>query len=494
MKCNKIYISLGFAGLLALTSCKKIIETEPEFNRERSQLFTTITDYEYALTGTYSLLRQTGYFGSGGQTTSTWANLPDMLADNMVQTGEDLGNWSQQVNWNYAADDADIAVAWQAAYSVIRQANITLNNIGQFSSTQALAVNRIKGQALALRGMVHFDVLRYWGVNFDRNSTALGVPYLTTEDKEIKPARLTGKATYDSIFKDMRDAEVLLGTIDKSINTATNRTSIDLVAVRALLARMYLYAKDYANAEAYASLAITAFPLANTTTFPQIWKDESQAEVLWAVSFNAGEGSPASGVHIGSSNRNRFRPATPLINLYDQATDIRFPAFFASRPSGSVSAANPRTILPFAGNARKIVNKFIGRGAFTDNVVNWKVLRTGEMYLIRAEARALQGGAKEVLGLGDLNTLRAARVTGYVPVVLVGQALFDEIQLERRKELFGEGHRWFDLKRTTRTINRTDRSVNSTRLTLGPTAREWVWPIPQGEIDANANIQQNIGY
>lgn len=494
MKINYLYIGLAISSMLALASCKKVIETEPEFTKERSQLFNTITDYEYSLSGTYALLRQTGYFGSGGQTTSTWANLPDMMTDNLVQSGEDLGNWTGQVNWVYSAADADIAVAYQAAYSVIRQANITLNNIDQFSATKGTAVNRIKGQALAIRAMAHFDVLRYWGVDFDRNSTALGVAYVTSEDKEIKPSRLTVKASYDSIFKDMLEAEVLLGSVDKAINTATNRTSIDRNGVRALLARMYLYAKDYANAESYATLAITAFPLASSTTFPQIWKDESQAEVLWAVSFNAGEGSPSAGVHLASSNRNRFRPSNPLIALYNQTSDIRFPAYLASRPSGSVSAANPRTILPFASNSRKIVNKFIGRGAFTDNVVNWKVVRTGEMYLIRAEARAMQGGAKEALGLADLNTLRAARITGYVPVVLAGQELLDEIQIERRRELFAEGHRWFDLKRTTRTINRTDRSLTSTRVSLAPTAREWVWPIPQVEIDANPNMQQTPGY
>ena len=116
------------------------------------------------------------------------------------------------------------------------------------------------------------------------------------------------------------------------------------------------------------------------------------------------------------------------------------------------------------------------------------------MYLIRAEARALQGAAKEALGLADLNTLRAARIAAYIPVVLTGQTLLNEIQVERRKELFGEGHHWFDLKRTTRSINRVDRTLTSTRAILAPTAREWVWPIPQGEIDANANMQQSPGY
>jgi hypothetical protein len=125
-----------------------------------------------------------------------------------------------------------------------------------------------------------------------------------------------------------------------------------------------------------------------------------------------------------------------------------------------------------------------------DGVVNFKAFRTGEMYLIRAEAYAKTGD--EVDAVADLNTLRAARINGYVPVVLAGVALTDAIVQERRKELICEGHRFFDLKRTTRVINRAN---CSSFCTLGPADREWTWPIPQPEIDANANIlPQNPGY
>jgi hypothetical protein len=196
-------------------------------------------------------------------------------------------------------------------------------------------------------------------------------------------------------------------------------------------------------------------------------------------------------VHVGSGNRNRFRPSLDVIGLYDLASDVRFPAYFASRQSGGGGA---RPVSAFADQPRKIINKFMTKGATLDNIVNWKVTRTGEMYLIRAEARAMQGGAKEVLGLADLNDLRAARITGYIPAVLTGQALLDAIQTERRRELVGEGHRWFDLKRTTRTINRTETGITSAKTILNPSDREWVWPIPQGELDANPNIQQNPGW
>ncbi|MEJ7767856.1 MAG: RagB/SusD family nutrient uptake outer membrane protein [Chitinophagaceae bacterium] len=490
MKC-KLIISLTITCLLVMSACKKVIEVEPEFVKDGSQIFRTLNDYEFALTGAYALFRATGYFGTGGQTNATWATLPDMMADNLLQTGEDLGNWVTQVNWTYATDENDIEVAWIAAYSVIAEANLVLRNIEQFAAAEPKKVNRIKGQALAIRGMAHFDVLRFWGADFERNSASLGIPYVSAVDIDAKPARLTVKESWDNILKDMLEAEKLLADVDKAINTASSKAYFDLVAVRALLARMNLYAKDYTKAESYASMVISAVPLASRTSFTNIWTDASASEVLWSVPFSAGEGSPSFGVHIGSSNRNRFSPSAFLAARYDQANDIRFPAFFGSRGTGSSTP-----VTPYASVARKVVNKFLTRGTTLDNLVNWKALRTGEMYLIRAESRALQGGAKEAAGLTDLNDLRAARITGNIAAVLTGQALLDAIALERRKELFGEGHRWFDLKRTSRTISRTDPVLTSTKLTLAPTAREWIWPIPQSEIDANATIkpQQSPGY
>ncbi len=114
------------------------------------------------------------------------------------------------------------------------------------------------------------------------------------------------------------------------------------------------------------------------------------------------------------------------------------------------------------------------------------------MYLIRAEALANSG--QEASALNDLNTLRAARINSFVNGTESGPALINAIALERRKELFMEGHRWFDLKRTTKTIDRGTIAAPTTQATLASTRREWAWPIPQGELDANSNMKQNTGY
>jgi hypothetical protein len=472
MKLNKILTVAVLTTSMLFSACSDVIEVEPIFQKDGAQIFKSLDDYQFALTGSYALLRQTGYFGSGGQTTSTWANLPDMMADNLVQTSEDLANWQPQVDWTFNTTEVDVEIAWTAAYSVIAQANLTLRGIDAFASTDAARVNRIKGQALAIRAMAHFDLLRFWGEDYARNSTKKGIPYITEVNIDLKPARSTVKETWDKIFVDMLAAETALATVT-GLNTASNKSNLDVNAVRGLLARMYLYAKDYPNAESYATTVINAVPLASRANFPGIWKDASASEVLWSVAFNAGEGSPATGVHAGANNRNRFRPEPALEATFDQVNDVRFDSYFSSRVR--------------SGNSRRILAKFLGRLTAVDNLVNWKAVRTGEMYLIRSEARVLQGGAKIATGLADLNDLRAARINGYTPVNLLGQSLIDAIALERRKELVGEGHRWFDLKRTSKTVARTA-GISTTVLNLPPSSKYWTWPIPQDEIDANKAI------
>jgi hypothetical protein len=113
------------------------------------------------------------------------------------------------------------------------------------------------------------------------------------------------------------------------------------------------------------------------------------------------------------------------------------------------------------------------------------------MYLIRAEAYSRNG--QPLLALADLNSVRSAR--NAVIGAETGAALLNAIFVERRKELFMEGHRFFDLKRTTRTIERAYEISGEPYVDeLDPNAREWNLPIPQSEIDANKEIVQNPGY
>jgi hypothetical protein len=481
-KSYKIFFA-GAMLLFALGACKKTIDIQPTHTIDGDLGFNTVEDYEFALTGAYSRLLSIDYYGTQNGS-NAFATLSDMMTDNLFESNESLGNYQNFSRWTYTADDVNIEAAWLAAYRVIQQCNLTLRNIDALYVSNPGGVSRVKAQALALRAFVHFDILKYWGEEADRNSQLQGIPYVSVFDIEQKPSRLTVEDSYDAITKDLHDALALMQDMDAPIQSPTStastaRSYIDEIGVNAILARVYNYSGVSDSAIKYATLVINARPLADRTDFPLIWQDANTSEVIWSVKFTPLNSGVGDNVYYPIGNRASYRPTTNLIALYNQTNDIRYSSYYEMRARGS--------------GTRLVLIKYLAKESqitLPDGITDFKVLRTGEMYLIRAEAYANNG--LDGLALADLNTLRAARISEFVPGTETGAALLAAIFAERRKELVAEGHRWFDLKRTSRTVNRTT-NCNVFCL-LEPTAREWVWPIPQSEILANPNMEQTTGY
>jgi starch-binding outer membrane protein, SusD/RagB family len=480
---KKLIIALTVIG--SLGACNKVIEVSPESDLDANERFKDLDDYEFALRGTYSLFRSTSYYGATDGAANAFVTLPDMLADDLLSNpAENLGNELVFSRWLYTSAETQVVDAWTAAYRIISQANMTMTNIDKFASEDEGRVNRIKAQALAIRGLVHFDILRYW-VNDYTNANAYGIPYMEKFDYEQKPARGTVAETFNKIEKDLLDAKNLMQNMDDDINSGDSRAYIDEAAVNAILARMYLYANKMDKAIEFATEVIDNNPLIIKERFDLIWTDAETAEVLWSVTFTAGQGTPGGNVYAPDVNRSQYEPNPVLMNLYDDEKDVRFPAYFAEREDN-------------AGNLRWVLSKYLAKAASTtkpDGVVNFKALRVGEMYLIRAEAYAKSPVPNYAAAMADLNALRAARIYDYVPQVLVGQPLLDAIELERRKELVAEGHRFFDLKRKGITQRNVDRAGTCVTCDLPANSYRWAWPIPRTEIEANpAILPQNDGY
>lgn len=481
MSIKKLLIGAGILAITA-TSCSKILDVNPETDLDASTRFQNLEDYRFSLLGTYSLFRDPNYYGAVDGNSNAFGLLPDMLADDLIETAESLFNEFVFSSWTYTAREKQVEEAWRTAYKIINQANITLAGIDRFAEKDPDGVARIKGQALAIRAHVHFDMLRYWVNDFNRNSNSPGIPYITRFDYEQKPSRGTVKETYDKIEKDLQDALALLNSQD--VNEGDERAYVDADVVKAMLARMYLYSNEPEKAIDYATEVIDQYPLASKNVFPQIWTDFSNDEVLWYIAFDAGQGTPGGNVYAPTQNRSQYGPNQDLIDQYD-ANDIRPASYYKVVTDGS-------------GVDRTVFSKFMAK--FTaqkrpDGVVNFKVFRVSEMYLIRAEANARLAAPDEAAANADLNNLRRARINGYTDETLSGQTLLDAIELERRKELIGEGHRFLDLKRKGTAARRVQRANCTERCVLAPTAPQWVWPIPQPEIDANPAIKpQNDGY
>jgi hypothetical protein len=485
-----LFLSLMF--VFQACSKKEAIDLKPEFTVDAIFNPSTMGQVEEVLLGAYAALRNGDYYGSNSGTGAGWVTTPDVLSDNLYESAsESLANSRRLADWTYDESVGLIGGLLTAPYFVISRANLVLRDVDKFTTpanqTQA---NRLKGQALALRAMAHFDMMRYFSVTYDRNSSELAVPYVKEFliSTKFLPARNTNKEVYDAIFADLTAAQTLLSNVDRPVNPAgLTRPFIDNIVVNAILARVHLYAGEWPQAVTAATAAINARPLVNLNqaAFSGMYNQTNLGEIIWNVQFEAGQGGPTFQVYFATVARSYFRPESAIATVAGntgliQSNDIRYSAFFTANSGGLA------------------VTKYRGKQA-ADGNANAIPFRTGEMYLIRAEALARQGGANEAQAMASLNTLRAARITGYVNQNLTGQALLDAIANERRRELFCEGHRFFDLKRTTRTITRGVECGNvqisaAGNCSLLPNAREWAMPIPQAERDVNPNFAQNPGY
>ena len=479
-------ISIIAAAVILLTACTKKIDLKPEFQLDGSSPLTTIKEADNVLTGAYDGFQSGDYYRSNGPS-GAFSVVPDIQGDDLIETFESLGNYRTKAEWKYATNDPDVSTTWLSAYNIISSVNIILRDIDAIAVKEPKAASRIKGQALAIRAHVHFDLLRLFGESLDGNSTAKGIPYVTKFDVTAKPGRNTVKESYDLVLADLDQAATILsGELDKPINTETDKTHIDYLVVKAMQARVNLYAGKWQAAADAASAVITERPLSTIDDFPLIWDDETNEEVLWSVSFNTvQDGVPYDNVFFVRGNRAAYRPAQGLTALYNQVNDVRYNTYFAV--IGNLNDI-PKT-------PRLVVVKHFGKDGSADGVVNWKVYRTAEMYLIRAEANYKL--SKEAPALQDLNTLRANRIQGFTPGTETGVLLYNAITTERRKELAFEGHRFFDFKRWGKLpINRCASNTNtpSTVCSLASDSRSWAWPIPFNETIANTNIRQSEGY
>jgi hypothetical protein len=443
-----------------------------------------MADIELHLNGIYSGFLSTGYFGLA------YGTLPDMMSDNLAENVESLGTYRSVVDWQYVSNDGTISGIWATPYAIINNCNILLSNVDNFKETKVGQRNRLKSQTLAIRALTHFDLLRYFGQSYDRNSSSLGIPVKTVVNLD-KPARNTVKQVYDQIYSDLTQAKSLVANIDQAINSSTDKSKIDAVGMDAIFARVAYYAKDYAQAVTSATAVINSgVGLASRADFPSIWTaDAVSSEVIWSVPYLPGEGYVAGDVFFAVNDRESFRPSQNLLNTYsltsyspNAANDVRYTTYFSSQTS-----LRPGEL---------IVAKYLGRGGAVDGLVNWKALRVAEMYLTRAEAYARTGS--NAAARADLKTLRDQRISIADTEDLSDPAkLLAAILLERRRELFLEGHRWFDLRMAGAGISRgADCRAPATACALAASSFRFVWPIPQDEIKANTNIasQQNAGY
>jgi hypothetical protein len=477
-KMKKYKLLFSLVVLISASSCKKLINIAETDLIAGDVALKTVSNVESAIIGAYA-----------GVGVEMGILLNSTLSDEVATAGE-FYNAATTHEWQFSPTDVGIRDNFTAInpnYTVIDRVNRILKVVATADSTKVgdnTKRARLRGEALFLRAYAHFELFRYYCGNY--NATGLAMAYMI-EPNILPEGRIQMAEYFQKMNADITEAKSLVP------NSLTDKNRANLAAANGLHARIALYMGNWVDAETYATAYIAALPLATAAQFPGIWSDANTTEVAFQLIRTVSVGG-----RMGALFRNTgtlaapgtviWKPSSKLWNSYDPVNDIRFAAYVKDEPIYAALSRPSRIVVKYIGG---------GIGSNTENVNNAKVYRTGEMYLIRAEARAEQNkftGANSAES--DINALRAARITGYANVTFASkQAAIDAIMLERFKELAFEGHRFWDLKRKGLPVQRLPADAPTvTGQTLPANDYRFVLPIPQTERNANPLMEQNPGY
>ena len=476
---------------LSFTSCKKFLDKEPLSAATDENFWKNEKEANSAIAGDYALLRQAltdGYaFFSYG----------DYPSDEFRTTigGEDLPQVSN-ILWNLSVPPTSTyrpmykLRRYDNFYRVIDQANRCIRFIPGIPSTEFSspdvaddARNALIGEAYFLRAFSYFYMGRVWG----------GVPIVEESDKDLSEATNLARATAEEVMNQART------DVKKAIEMLswTNTNSSDK-AVRAnkgtafaLLAHLEAWAGNYSECAAAATEVINSgqyhyVPMSN---YLSIWKGQSQEGIFEISANSTTEGSRQSiatftlkAPYLATNRGNQVLTPLDAFGLkakFPDSADLRIQQAFAFYNSTDPNCIKYSNILYLTtdGNGNE------GNPIAQNNIV---VFRLSDIVLLKAEALAATGINGEARTL--LNEIRNKALPGN-DYTGTDDGLFEEIIRERSRELFLEGHRFYDLVRLAR--KKGIYSFGGTRMNSSEfEAGKYYWPLDPTLLTLNPKLKQ----
>ncbi|WP_443937137.1 RagB/SusD family nutrient uptake outer membrane protein [Pedobacter sp. MW01-1-1] len=495
---KKIIYSVIFGTMvLAGTGCKKdYLETAPTDKVDIKEIFTSTANASTALNGIYRYMFE--------RTTATTSNVQGKPGVAGILLGIDfMGEDLHQANatWftstgegNYLSPRTDNAGSNQYYYRtffrMIGNANYIIENIDAAEGTDAEKA-RIKAEALTLRAYAYSYLVQFYGTRYNaaakpNNQLAVPMP-LTSADSRMP--RVSVETIYTQIVKDL-DAAIALNAA-----TVPNKTHAGVWVSRGLRARVALTMQDYPNAIKYAKEVIDGnrYPLMSQADYQTGFNSISLSEFMWCSNPTTEQGDTFGSffAQIAYNANTSYQRGTPkMINqaLYNliSATDVR-KTMWEPAPTAANFPLPTTAFVRRAYMSRKFFLKDPAGPSLGD--VPW--MRSAEMHLILAEAYARSG--QDALAQTALFTLVSKRDLSAVKSTNAGTALINEIMVNRRVELWGEGFRYLDLKRLNLGLDRTAvpnyvaTSVANV-MTIPAGDPRFLFLIPLEEMNSNPNI------
>ncbi|HKG05838.1 MAG TPA: RagB/SusD family nutrient uptake outer membrane protein [Pedobacter sp.] len=463
----------SYTALIALTcafGCKKILSIDNPTNQTSTEnVFNMDSKATSALIDIYIRMAEEG----SGRFTSQSALLSGLYSDELeappINGNSPTAGFSET---RLQSNNPLLTPFWSESYFCLYQVNSVIEGLEKSTMLSTQLKMQIQGEAKFLRAYLLFELSNYFG----------DIPLVTSTDRNINQiiSRSSRTDVLNFVIKDLKDAEQLLPS-DFSFSGGI-RIRATKWAASALIARAYLYNRDWVNAESESTKLISSplFKLEDNllnvfllTSTESIWQLKPVVDPYFdtfEAQFFILEVAPGTEqVFLRSS----------LLNAFESGDKRRFD-WVGNTPDGNWS-------YPYKYKLKGQVNETEASS----------ILRLAEQYLIRAEARIQRGNIEG--GITDLNALRSKRrasPTATVPnplpeisaLITKEEALLKVFQ-ERRVELFCEyGQRWFDLTRSGRAITELK--------TVKPqiSQKDLLFPVPQTERELNPNLSQNMGY
>jgi tetratricopeptide (TPR) repeat protein len=505
---NLIYKSTFCAILVVgMSSCvNNWLDESPSDSVEAGTAIQTSTDLTSVRTGMYAAFKGTSNFTDYyAQTMFVYGDVRGEDIQYNATYGSNRGSFYYYMNYTTADQFTRTNGIWQSPFIVMGRANRLIEaansaNISDRDDAKDM-IAQYKAEAQVLRAYCLFDLTRVYGKTYTKdNGASLGVPIDTASmDGNTKLGRNTVAECYTQVLKDL-NAAISSG----ALTTEEEAGYVNVWAAKALLVRVYLTMGNYDKVIETADDIINngPFKLWTTDEYADAWNENNGAhlnEIMFELGItNSTDWTDRNGIaYLYSENGSKVSPgygdlvATKSFvdMLTSDPTDVRNNVF---------RAADADKSNVFNG-AKVYLTKFpaIDGDVRYDNV---PMLRLSEVYLSAAEA-AFNKGLKDKAA-DYLNAIIKNRTTDVTKLVTSADITSDRIYIERRKELVGEGQRFFDAMRRGETITRYAAVSNrGWHDILEDDARSYdnnstkaVAAIPQYEINANPNMVQNPGY
>jgi hypothetical protein len=458
----------------------------------------------YATNGNYAMMKDILDYKGVQDLRNTYVRhyfqMAEFPGDNICLSGSTTDHLFYAATYRHFATMMNATYLWYCGYKVINGANQIIESV---PAGQSGDLDQLLGENFFLRGMIHFDLVRLFALPYIQGRDNPGVIIRTSSDGQ-GGARSTVGEVYDQIVLDLVKAAELM-------NNSRGRQYASKEAAQALLSRVYLYMNENQKAVDFADLVIGSgtHQLESTATYPDYFKNALTSDETILCVEHTLQDDKVSGA-IGSmylSDKGlgwgEIYASLPLrILLNKNPSDARLSFIkpeYKTNPDGSVmtDAQGKPIVAERSGFPKYYMTKF----SYQDGVVTLSspvILRLAEVYLNRAEALAKLNRTEDALA--DVNTLRlraglegdalfsSSNMHGYATVL-------DAVLDERRMELYTEGHRTFDVFRNNQTMNRSYPGVHlaegETTQLIAPTNPRIIYFIPQDEMLANPDMQQN---